>query len=1445
MVGLVAVSMLVCVAAGQEEMPADRSSYFYDSAGRVPVAASDSEFLVKMRAARPRGEALRPEVLGARVTPAGFPAAAVRLEDAMERRGLHVVRGPEAARAGELAGVEYALPVLYRPGCEVPIYQTSRVIARFQDGVSEEQIRAWAEAHGCDVERRTRGKNRYLLLVRDVRVTSPLVVANTLHESKRLVEYAHPDFILPKVAYTPPVIDDPYYLSHQWHLDGDVSKGAQPNTDVNVETAWDTDNGPNAQGSPTVRVSIMDECVEKFHPDLYPNWAAGIDLDYIPPDDDPSPDSGERHGTSCAGLAVAKGNTIGVRGAAPDCGLIGVKFFGGTTVETAEGFYFSMDPDDDGDHSDGAAIMSNSWGYVDGTLLPPDVVNAINSVAINGRNGLGCLVLFAAANNDHTVNGVSALAQLPTVMAIGGTNSNGEHTEFSDVGPEVAIATPTNDRGDDGVRLPWLDITTTDNTGTSGYGGLDDPDYTNQFGGTSAATPLAGGVLALIFSQDETMTAAQARAILQHTAVRIDEPYGRFDPVTGHSHRLGFGRADAGAAVVAAHAGMRWPDRIKTLNVAGTGDDITLTWTALVDDYAGSLLVRSSTPFGWMPTDGVTYNVSDEVTPGVTVIYKGAAGLYVDVGANEGGFFYAVYPYSASSLYGFGAKAHLIRNGVTVLYDGCEAADPGWTHGGAGDEWERGIPTSANSIFGQVVTGSGPMAGTRGTRAIGGDRCWGTDMVSTYNAQADAWLQTPLLNLAGVTAPVFLEYYDWCLLETFYDTCTVEVVDPNGNFLGYVDADTGGDYDWTQRVYDLTPYAGQAFKVRWRIQSDELLQRDGWFLDEVRVSVAADVGLPPTAEDVYAETPEDTPLSIGLVGADPNPGTVLDFVITTLPAHGTLQDPNGGDILSAPYTLLLSGSYVDYVPAPAYQGPDSFSYKTNDGALDSNTAAVTLAVGTPALFDEHTLDSDPGWLTEGDWAYGVPQGSGGDPISGYTGPNVYGYNLEGMYPSSLPATYLTMPPVNCTGLTRVTLDFARWLGVEANRYDGASVEVSTDGRAWSTVWRNGTEDLQETDWSLQSYNLSQWADDEPFVQIRWTMGPTDSNTEYSGWNLDDIRLLAIGTPSPNQPPWAQNLSTSTATGYSVDLTLEATDANDDPLEFVIVQLPENGTLIDPAAGPIATTPYTLAAGGNVVTYSPDGAFAGLDVFQYQADDGLLASNVADASVEVLYAAVFPYVNDFEAGPPLDGHWTTRSTGAGRISVTGDYEPQGLYHLIMDSGHEGTYSLNELTLAVDLLGQSMVLLRYDWKDFSEEAHALPDSWTGSAYGDGVAISADGVTWHKIADLFDPAAARSETYQEVLIELDQAAADAGIAYNRAFRIRFQQYDNYPAASDGIAIDNVRVVQGTPDPLITTASLPVARLGEQYGPVQVEASGGDHPLVWSTPIVYSEDDLGTSQF
>jgi hypothetical protein len=1445
-----AIAFSVASASADDAKPAEDfpqlstlPDYFHDAAGTKPLRAATDMYVARMRPALGRDVSARPLALGALPDPEKLPQFVWKLERSMAQRGLHVVRNMDAQRIRAAADVTDVLPVLYHGEGDVPIYPTHRVIIRLNDINRRGELKAIADHYGCELIEKSRGTNRFVLVIRDTNEVNPVALANWLHERGDLADYAEPALFLPKVALAPDPINDPIY-AQQWHLDNDVANGAAEGSDLNMEAAWDTSYGATALGSPTVRVSVLDECVEKLHPDLFPNWADGLDLDNEVPDDDPSPDAGQRHGTACAGLAVAAANNIGVRGTAPNCGLIGVKFFGATIEEMADGFYFSMDPDDNGDHSDGAAVLSNSWSFGDGTLLPADVVNAINTVATTGRDGKGVVILFASGNNDHTVNGVTALAQLSTTMAVGGTNSHNKHTEFSDVGPEVGITTPTNDRGDDGVRFPWIDITTVDNTGGSGYNGLPDLDYTNAFGGTSAATPEAAGLIALIISQDETMTAAQARAILQHTAVRIDEPYGRFDGITSHSHRFGFGQADGGQAMAAATAGIRWPDRIKQLTVTPLGSDLQLSWSTPLDDYAGSLLVRSSVPFAWTPTDGVSYTVGQFVAPGVEVIHAAPLSAYLEVGANQGGYFYGVYPYSALLRYGFGARNHRIQGSTSIFYDNSETTDPGWTTGGTGSEWTRGTPTSSSSAFlGQVVAGSGPLAGLNGTRAISGNKCWGTDLAATYNAFADAYLQTPLLNLTGITQPVYLEYYDWCMLETFYDRCTIEVVDAQGQFLGYIDDDTGGDYDWTRRAYDISAFAGQPIRIRFRLQADGAIQRDGWFIDEVRVSAATLDNLPPVVESVYAETDTNVSGFALLSGDDPNVGTTLSFVIESLPQHATLTDPFDATVIAAaPYTLKNNGFIVTFDPDTNYEGPDGFTYHASDGFLSSNTAPVSLSIGTPVVAYDFPLNSDPGWLADGQWEFGVPQGLGGDPTSGFTGSNVYGYNLAGEYENNLPPQYLTTLPMNCTGLSRVTLDFRRWLGIESASFDSAAIEVSTNGAEWSPVWNHsGTSNIEETAWSLQSFNAGAVADGEPFVQFRWAMGPTDGGDTFAGWNLDDIQVLGIGTAQANQPPFAYDQYVETPINVGVDLTLVGVDVNSDGLAFVITELPQFGTLTDPGFGVIASVPYELVGGGADVNYLPDVDSTGFDTFQFEINDGVLASNVAEVTVRVIDPAPFPFVDDFESGPPLGSDWTAESTGPGRVYVSDAFGPVGSYHVILDSGASSTFALNELTLAIDLLGASNVLLRYDWIDLGDENHSLPATWTGSEDGDGVAVSADGIEWHLIADLTDGSA----TYQTITLDLDQLVANAGLTYNGTFRIRFQQYDNNPADIDGLALDNISVLQGTDDPIIATASLPDGRVGDPYGPISLSVIGGDAPIVWTTPIVFTESSAGTNGF
>src|SRR5262249_17913310 len=143
-----------------------------------------------------------------------------------------------------------------------------------------------------------------------------------------------------------------------------------------------------------------------------------------------------------------------------------------------------------------------------------------------------------------------------------------------------------------------------------------------------------------------------------------------------------------------------------------------------------------------------------------------------------------------------------------------------------------------------------------------------------------------------------------------------------------------------------------------------------------------------------------------LPSSDPN-GDTLTTIIVSLPAHGFLKDPNGGLISSVPYTLLGGGNHVLYKGVFNYQGGDVFTYKANDGMFDSNVANANVTVGGPQPIYSFPLDSDPGWSADADWAFGAPTGTCGDPSSGHTGANVYGYNLAGCYPNNLsPIRYL-------------------------------------------------------------------------------------------------------------------------------------------------------------------------------------------------------------------------------------------------------------------------------------------------------------------------------------------------------------------------------------------------------------------------------------------------------
>jgi hypothetical protein len=185
------------------------------------------------------------------------------------------------------------------------------------------------------------------------------------------------------------------------------------------------------------------------------------------------------------------------------------------------------------------------------------------------------------------------------------------------------------------------------------------------------------------------------------------------------------------------------------------------------------------------------------------------------------------------------------------------------------------------------------------------------------------------------------------------------------------------------------------------------------------------------------------------------------------------------------------------------------------GTYSPDTLPILLLSGAGEVIYSWNMSSDPGWTTEGDWEYGVPMGMGGehgypDPTAGYSGESVYGYNLQGDYGDLMPEYSLTTGMIDLSGMHSVRLRFMRWLGVQENGFDVASVRVSTDGREWSPVWSNSSGAVTDSMWVCQELDISELADDSPEVYLRWTMGPTNMGWTYCGWNLDDVVITAVG-----------------------------------------------------------------------------------------------------------------------------------------------------------------------------------------------------------------------------------------------------------------------------------------------------------------------------------------------
>lgn len=279
--------------------------------------------------------------------------------------------------------------------------------------------------------------------------------------------------------------------------------------DYRITDAWEITRGAG------VRIAIIDTGIDASHQDLAGALVGGADFSGLGSPDGLTPVGPERrHGTMVASLAAGRGNNgvDGVLGSAPEAELLSLSMsFGGGTVspdeQVANAVRFAVD--------NGADIISLSLTR-NTRDWPESWDRAFGYAAVND-----VVVIAAAGNRGSGTVSVGAPATMPGVLTVGGVDQDGQASDSaSSQGITIGVMAPS-----EGL------------VGATPGGGY------VSWSGTSGATPIVAGIVALVRSAYPDLDAANVinRVLLSANRVTDTVP----DPI------YGYGLVDAYAALTA------------------------------------------------------------------------------------------------------------------------------------------------------------------------------------------------------------------------------------------------------------------------------------------------------------------------------------------------------------------------------------------------------------------------------------------------------------------------------------------------------------------------------------------------------------------------------------------------------------------------------------------------------------------------------------------------------------------------------------------------------------------------------------------------------------------------------------------------------------------------------------------------------------------------------